>query len=347
MERINVLVTGSGGGSIGEQLIKALTIETDRYNVIGSDCRDISVGRHIANSFVKIPRADSEMYLEAVVEVCEKHEVQVLIPGSEPELLKISNRIDLFEDLGIYVPVNSSDLISLCSDKLKLNDFLAQNGFVYPQTYIIEERSDLHDYNDFPYVLKPLTGSGSSGVFIVQNLQELQNIVMYLGSEKPQILQEYVGTLDAEYTVGILSTPTKGYVDHIVLKRDLEYGLSIKQKVLNKTTRSCLGTNLGISTGISQGTFVGNKEIDSLVHKMASLLDLKSSINIQCRIHQNNAYVFEINPRFSGTTHLRALVGFNEPDYLIKDHFKLEVQNLDKTNWIDRSVIRGLVEYRN
>ena len=30
--------------------------------------------------------------------------------------------------------------------------------------------------------------------------------------------------------------------------------------------------------------------------------------------------VFEINPRFSGTTSLRAMAGYNEPDVLIRRH---------------------------
>ena len=30
--------------------------------------------------------------------------------------------------------------------------------------------------------------------------------------------------------------------------------------------------------------------------------------------------MFEINPRFSGTTSLRAMVGYNEPDVLIRHH---------------------------
>ena len=30
--------------------------------------------------------------------------------------------------------------------------------------------------------------------------------------------------------------------------------------------------------------------------------------------------MFEVNPRFSGTTSLRAMVGYNEPDILIRKH---------------------------
>ena len=43
-------------------------------------------------------------------------------------------------------------------------------------------------------------------------------------------------------------------------------------------------------------------------------------MNIQCRLVGDKVYVFEINPRFSGTTSLRAMVGYNEPDLLVRKH---------------------------
>jgi carbamoyl-phosphate synthase large subunit len=45
---------------------------------------------------------------------------------------------------------------------------------------------------------------------------------------------------------------------------------------------------------------------------------------VQCRLVDGEVYVFEINPRFSGTTSLRAMVGYNEPDILLKLHLRGE-----------------------
>jgi len=53
-------------------------------------------------------------------------------------------------------------------------------------------------------------------------------------------------------------------------------------------------------------------------------------------------YVFEINPRFSGTTSLRAIAGFNEPDVLIRKYLLKE--KVDKINYEEGHILRGLDE---
>ena len=52
------------------------------------------------------------------------------------------------------------------------------------------------------------------------------------------------------------------------------------------------------------------------------------SLNFQMKKHKNKFYIFEINPRFSGTTSVRAFFGFNEPEMFIKSFFlKKEIRN--------------------
>ena len=72
-------------------------------------------------------------------------------------------------------------------------------------------------------------------------------------------------------------------------------------------------------------------------------LGCRGAVNIQCRMVESKVYVFEINPRFSGTTSLRAMVGYNEPDILIRKH--LLGENI-KSNFTYKSgvIMRGLEE---
>ncbi len=58
--------------------------------------------------------------------------------------------------------------------------------------------------------------------------------------------------------------------------------------------------------------------------KVASALGSTGPLNIQCRKDGEDIYVFEINPRFSGTTSMRALCGYNEPETLIRKHLLKE-----------------------
>ena len=53
--------------------------------------------------------------------------------------------------------------------------------------------------------------------------------------------------------------------------------------------------------------------------------DFIGPANIQCRVVDGVPYAFEVNPRFSGTTYFRTLLGVNEPLNVIKNSMGLEV----------------------
>tara|TARA_A100000171_G_scaffold51162_1_gene64620 strand:- start:25246 stop:26292 length:1047 start_codon:yes stop_codon:yes gene_type:complete len=346
MNRLNILVTGAGGGGIGEQIVKALINGDNDYFIVCTDTRELSIASVIGDAFYMLPHASSPNYINELLLLCLKLEIRAIFPGSEPELIELVRNKERFLKMGVKLPVNSADLISLCSDKIDFNDYLTNNGFVTCKTHLIDDGFELAELTDYPYVIKPVKGSGSANVFIVQNLMELKSIISYLGFQQRFILQQYVGNLAEEYTVGILSTEDLGYVQHIILQRDLSLGLSIKQKVQNKTSQSDLGEYLGISTGISQGKFVENHLINDAVMRVVDLLQPTSSINMQCRVHNGEVYIFEINPRFSGTTNLRSLVGFNEIEFIINRMFFNKTIVLKPENWLNKVVYRGLKEYK-
>lgn len=345
MNKLNILITGAGGGGIGEQVIKALRIGRNDYFIVATDIRKDSVATCLGDVFCTLPPSGSSEYISELIKYCEEYSCQVVIPGSEPELIKIASNIDLFHRAGIFVPINTINLIRLCSDKMIFNEFLRKNNFAFCDTIRIASNLIPSNLENFPYVLKPSSGSGSKDVFIVQSYSELKNILEYLGSENNYLLQEYVGSATEEYTVGILCTPNRGYINHIILKRDLSLGLSIKQSVINKSGQSIFGDKLVISTGISQGEFVTNSLIDEAVMKIIKLLSPISTINLQCRIHDNKVYIFEINPRFSGTTNLRAIVGFNEPEYIINERLLIHNEELNDAKWKNKKVLRGIKEF--
>ena len=65
-------------------------------------------------------------------------------------------------------------------------------------------------------------------------------------------------------------------------------------------------------------------------------------MNIQCRKTDQGIMPFEINPRFSGTTSPRSLVGLNEADIFCR--YKLFGEIPDNTNHKFGYVVRGLIE---
>lgn len=157
-----------------------------------------------------------------------------------------------------------------------------------------------------------------------------------------QSLGIYVlGRVDDEYTVGVLHASSGEYINSIAVKKNILSGLSNKTRVANRTGRKDLGDILAISSGVSQGEIGRFEEVTKPCREIARKLAFTAALNIQCRVHNGQMYVFEINPRISGTSSLRAMVGYNEPDILIREKILGEVIEPDfiyKSGYIARGL---------
>lgn len=309
-----VLVTGAGGaGTLGREIVKAFSILHQEYDLIATNSNSIDLSINDDIKTIKIPEATSTQFIEKLLEICKKENVQAIAPGSEPETEVLSRHSNLFLENNVHVLTNSYELVKLCSDKLTLARFLESNGIKTPKTFSYHEISE-KEISTFPVLIKPRNGSGSRNIFFAQNLEELLFFTNYLNRQKIEpIIQEYIPGVNDEYTVGVLYSNDGELSTSIAMRRNLQSGLS---------TRSMMKSNrnepLVISSGLSQGYFDDFLEIRAKSEKIANILKSDGPLNLQCRLYNNELYVFEINPRFSGTTSARALVGCNEPDIFLK-----------------------------
>jgi carbamoyl-phosphate synthase large subunit len=342
---VPVLVTGVGGGGVGEQIVKALRLGEVRYTIVGTDVDERSLGFGSVDHPHVVPSARHGAYLDALVTLCERYQVRAIFPGSEPELSAIAGARARFADLGVVVPVSPPDVIDTCLDKFRTSAWLRSHGFQAPQARLIQAPGDL-DLVDFnPAVLKPSSGGGgSANVFISQSDQEVHALGRYLlDTVGTFVAQEYVGDVRSEFTVGVLTDLDGRLVDSIAVRRNIESGLGRNILVPNRSESADLGELLGVSSGISQGEIGRFREVAAEAEQIAVQLGARGPINIQCRLWKGRPYVFEINPRFSGTSSVRALVGYNEPDWLVRRHVLGEAL-AGPIDYRSAYVTRGLVE---
>jgi carbamoyl-phosphate synthase large subunit len=243
------------------------------------------------------------------------------------------------------LPIQPSSVLERCFDKSKTAQILADLGFGVPESRAVSTAGDLEGFRALPAVLKPSQGGGGSAhVYLAQDEAELAFFSRYLLNMFSEILvQEYVGTPDAEYTVGVLTDLEGALLHSIAVKRNILPALSNRLKAPNRSGRPELGPTLIISTGISQGEIGPFPEVSAPCERLAIAMGAAGPLNVQCRLAGGRVYVFEINPRFSGTTSLRAMVGFNEPDLLIRRHVLGEdVQ--PRFEYRSGFIVRGLQE---
>jgi carbamoyl-phosphate synthase large subunit len=179
---------------------------------------------------------------------------------------------------------------------------------------------------------------------IAQSNEELFVFTKFLlNSYDEFIVQEYVGTPDCEYTVGVLHDMNGELVNSIAVKRIITSSLGNRLKIKNKSGNSKFGDQLVISSGISQGEIGKYVQVTKQCEEIAQKLNSKGPINIQCRFVDDKVYVFEINPRYSGTTSMRAMVGLNEPELMIRYHYLNEIIERH-ASFKEGFVLRGLEE---
>lgn len=345
---IRVLVTAIGGGGHGDQILKALRLAPPgHYKIFGADANPNCPQASLVEQFVTLPLALDPDYLNVLLRTCKDLGVQALFHGCEPELQLFASNRKVIESAGIFLPINDTALIQLCMDKAKSNARLAALGFRAPNYVNVTSESEINGIDWFPVVVKPAVGGGgSANVYIAQDMRELKALAVYLGLGSITsgfMIQEYVGTPDQEFTVGVLHDRDGRYVNSIAVKRHLSSGLSVRTSVANRTGRKELGLRLVISSGVSQGDIGRFQEVTSQCREIADRLGSRGPLNIQCRFVGGKVRVFEINPRFSGTTSLRAMVGFNEPDLLVRRHLLNQDIGQDAP-YQEATILRSLAE---
>ena len=347
-EPIVVLITAIGGGGHGEQILKALRLaESGRYRIIGADINPACPQFSLVDEAIILPRADAPEFIDAVIHVCRHFQVKALFHGCEPELKAYAAERARIQAEGIFLPINPDQVIATCMNKLTTANFLTESGFVPPHYWVLKCAADAERVDQFPVVVKPFVGSGgSTNCFIAQTSGELQKLVAYLeesGLLQRLMVQEYVGVPEQEFTVGVLLDMDGNLVNSIAVRRSLNSSMNVRIAVPNRTGRNDLGPILVVSSGVSHGEVGAFPEVTKPCEDLAVALGARGAINVQCRLADGAVKVFEINPQFSGTTSIRAMMGYNEPDVLMRRHL-LGERIEPRFPYRNGLVLRGLAE---
>lgn len=330
---LTVLITGVGGGSTGEQVWKALSLGARPYHLVAANVDPSRAVVAPVAARVALPPASDPGYLRALARAANQAGARFVVPGSDPELARVVEGREELAGLTAAVPLaNGAATVALCGDKGASAAAIAQAGLRSPRTVDCEDPARAVEAAagagiPFPVVVKPRRSSGGSvDVFLAQDPDELRFFARWVHRNRASaalLLQEYVGTPEDEYTVGVLSWPDGTIAGSFALRRELTSVLSTRLRVPNRTGRGELGPHLAISTGFTQGTVDAFPEVRAAAERIAAAVGSTGPLNVQGRLVDGELVVFEINPRFSGTEAMRAMAGWNQPEALLEWHLGL------------------------
>src|SRR5262249_48616633 len=142
------------------------------------------------------------------------HDVKLLIPLIDLDLLILSENKKIFSANDILVLVSSPTIIRICCDKYDTARFFDTYGI--PTIHTLSFDSLGEQEIKFPLFIKPSNGSGSINSFKISNKNELAFFLQYVPSP---IVQELAKGY--EYTIDALSD-LNGNVINAVPRRRIE-----------------------------------------------------------------------------------------------------------------------------
>jgi carbamoyl-phosphate synthase large subunit len=300
------MIAGIGGASLGTEICKSLCL-AGRYEIYGCDISPTAYGLY-DDGFTRTWRIRREDYVSEVLEACRQAGAKWLIPGGEQPNALLGAAAGIFLEHGIRVVTNDAAIVGLFSDKEATFNRLSACGIPVPKTTELASAEDVAKVG-LPCIVKPATGSGGSvSVFFAVTKDEAMIYAEFIRRNgSVPIAQEYVGDEEGEFTIGVLSLPDARVVGSIALRRVLDAKLSVAYR----------GRGGIVSSGYSQGYIDEFPDLCRQAERIAAAIQSRGPINIQGRVRNGVLMPFEINPRFSASTYLRALAGFNEIDMLL------------------------------
>lgn len=291
-------ITGTGS-LIGQAIIKSIQNSQYRadYELIGFDYFTETVGSywvkrtHLLPDILS-PAISEATWIAALKEKIEEEQLAIVFVGVDFELPILARyRAQLEEETGCHIIVSSEKVIAIGNDKYDTYEFLKENGLAYPVTYLPEERAGKK--LEFPLIVKPRVGARSIGVYKVKDAADLED---KLPRVEAPIIQEHLGSIETEYTCGVLWLDNQLQAS-IILKRSLKGG----------------------NTLLAEYSSDFPATIKKYIEDIAIHLKPYGACNLQLRLKEDGTPVlFEINPRHSGTTYMRSLFGYEEVVYILK-----------------------------
>jgi len=292
MKKYNVLVTGIGA-IIGYGIVRSLRQCRYDVNIVGMDVYPDAVGRRWCDAFLQAVWASDPGYCDFVADMIERYRIDLVFPGLEPEIYKLSDGREHFKGDFSKIILNNKALIDISRDKWRLYEYLRQHSVRSIRTFVTGEYDLIARELNLPFLLKPRRSSASKGIVTVECREDFDYWKKKLGDNF--MVQGIIGDDEHEYTVGVFGLGDGTFSQSIAFSRKLSReGSTVKARTVEIAA------------------------LDEEVRRLTALFKPVGPTNFQFRRHQEDYLLLEVNPRFSSSLSLRTAFGFNEPEMCIE-----------------------------
>jgi carbamoyl-phosphate synthase large subunit len=331
-QTVRVLMTCIGG-FFGLDFIRAIKMDADMpVHLTGVDANPHVVSRHYVDSFHSIQSHPDQIdkYVDELLAICERDQVQVVLPSADEEVLAVSARLQDFHDKGIQCSVEPYETVQMLRDKVKVFDHLTNTGISLPHYKAIQSIEDVREfaelvgYPDDPLILKPATGRGARGLFLVDSsVKTLDTGTEARGYETGSLdVFEQIVQKQPEVLEGLMGMEfLQGNVHDVDCLSD--HGTPVSILVRERLTHS------QFSRGVEGHEIIENEAMKQFVTQAVKVLNFNYCNDFDFLITKDGKPgLIEINPRWSGSVVAGVAAGVNYPNMLIRKLLNLPLPNV-------------------
>ncbi|SOY49468.1 ATP-grasp domain-containing protein [Cupriavidus taiwanensis] len=249
----------------------------------------LSAACQVADVAIEAPRVTEPGYIDFLLRTCLSHEIGIVVPTIDTELLLLSKHRERFAEAGIHLIISDESLVTVCRDKRSTASLFSEIGIDSPEIF---DRSDLR----FPCFAKPYDGSCSIGAAL---LREPADLTASMLADDKMMFMEYIDARHVEYTVD-------AYYDR-------------RGELVCAVPRERIEVRGGeVSKGITRRHVV----YDYLLPRLRKLRGARGCITLQLFANEftGRFAALEINPRFGGGFPLSYSAGANYPGWLVDEY---------------------------
>ena len=138
-------------------------------------------------------------YINLLLELVLSHNIKLIIPTIDTELLVLSQNIDFFQSKGVTIVVSDFETVKIFRDKRLTHDFFAKYAIGFAKEYT-------KDNYELPLYIKPYDGSRSVDNFIICTQEQLTDY--HFANEKLMFLEYLDHKKHTEFTIDLYDDKT-------------------------------------------------------------------------------------------------------------------------------------------
>jgi carbamoyl-phosphate synthase large subunit len=282
---MNVLIT-SASRKVGlVRAFQAALRAVGGGRVLAADVSPLVPALYEADGGRLVPRSDDPRFIDAILELCVRDEIRLIIPTRDEELPTFAAARESFVAAGVLVLVSDPDAVETCQDKARFAIACAAAGLATPRVVETPTAADL------PLFVRPLRGKGGHGARAVRTDMELAAALEELG--RSALVQELVSA--PEFTVDLFLDLAGSPISCVPRQRLL---VLAGESYVGRTVRD-----------------------ESLIHetiRLVTSIGLVGHVTVQAFRREDEVLFIEINPRYGGGATLGFAAGAQTPEWAVR-----------------------------